>query len=100
VFIAMDGAAGVQAALTQGPDLILMDMSIPVMDGWEATRRLKASPATREIPIIALTAHAVAGDREKCLEAGCNEYEPKPIKFPNLMEKINLLLGLPPDGGE
>jgi two-component system, cell cycle response regulator DivK len=100
VVIAVDGAAGVQAALTQAPDLILMDMSIPVMDGWEATRRLKASPATREIPIIALTAHAVAGDRERCLEAGCNEYEPKPIKFPSLMEKINLLLGLPSDGAE
>lgn len=94
ITIAQDGATGVEQAQTNMPDLILMDMSIPVMDGWEATRRLKSSTVTQHIPIIALTAHAVAGDREKCLAAGCDEYESKPIKFPELIAKINKILGL------
>jgi CheY-like chemotaxis protein len=94
ILVAMDGAQGVDIAKTQMPDLILMDMSLPVMDGWEATRRLKADPQTQPIPIIALTAHAIAGDREKCLAAGCDEYESKPVKFPRLLEKIEQILGL------
>ena len=97
ILIATDGAAGVEQAQANMPNLILMDMSIPVMDGWEATRRLKSSPVTRHIPIIALTAHAVAGDREKCLAAGCDEYESKPIRFPELIAKINTILGLSAD---
>ncbi len=97
ILIAMDGAHGVDIAKTQMPDLILMDMSLPVMDGWEATRRLKADPQTKPIPIIALTAHAIAGDREKCLAAGCDEYESKPVKFPRLLEKIEQMLGLTPE---
>lgn len=94
VLVATDGATGVEQAQAKLPDLILMDMSIPIMDGWEATRRIKSSPVTRHIPIIALTAHAVAGDREKCLAAGCDEYESKPIKFPELIAKINRILGI------
>ena len=94
ILIATDGASGVEKAQGSLPNIILMDMSIPIMDGWEATRRLKSSPVTRHIPIIALTAHAVAGDREKCLAAGCDEYESKPIKFPELMAKINKILGI------
>ncbi|MCA0456032.1 MAG: response regulator [Chloroflexi bacterium] len=97
IMIATDGAAGVEQAQSNMPDLILMDMSIPVMDGWEATRRLKSSPVTRHIPIIALTAHAVAGDREKCLAAGCDEYESKPVRFPELVAKINTILGIATD---
>lgn len=100
ILVAMDGALGVDMAHKESPDLILMDMSLPVMDGWEATRRLKADPSTKGIPIIALTAHAIAGDREKCLAAGCDEYESKPVKFPRLLEKIELMLGLPPSKGE
>ena len=92
VVIATDGAKGVELAHSEQPDLILMDMSLPIMDGWQATRQLKADPDVKHIPIIALTAHAIAGDREKCLAAGCNEYESKPIKFPSLMEKIGLFL--------
>ena len=94
VITAANGLEGVKFARSEHPNLILMDMSIPIMDGWEATRRLKSSPVTRHIPIIALTAHAVAGDREKCLAAGCDEYESKPIKFPELMAKINKILGI------
>lgn len=93
ILIAMDGAQGVALAQSEMPNLILMDMSLPVMDGWEATRRLKGAPDTSHIPIIALTAHAVAGDRERCLEAGCDEYENKPVKFPQLIAKIDMLLG-------
>lgn len=93
ILIAMDGAQGVEMARTERPDLILMDMSLPVMDGWEATRRLKADEATRNIPIIALTAHAIAGDRERCIAAGCDEYESKPVKFPRLLAKIEQILG-------
>jgi CheY-like chemotaxis protein len=92
VIIAMDGATGVAMALTDHPDLILMDMSIPVLDGWEATRRIRASESISQLPIVALTAHAVSGDRERCLEAGCNEYESKPVKFESLILKIEMLL--------
>jgi CheY-like chemotaxis protein len=92
MLIAMDGETGVRLAQTEQPDLILMDMSIPLIDGWEATRRIRAAPGGSEVPIIALTAHAVAGDRERCLEAGCNEYESKPVKFESLITKIETLL--------
>jgi CheY-like chemotaxis protein len=100
ILVAVDGAQGVEIAHQEQPDLILMDMSLPVMDGWEATRRLKADAATRHIPIIALTAHAIAGDRERCLAAGCDEYESKPVKFPRLLEKIQTILGIEVTGGE
>lgn len=93
VVIATDGLAGVDAATTQQPDLVLMDMSLPEIDGWEATRRLKANPATAAIPIIALTAHAMAGDRDKAIAAGCDDYDTKPIELPGLLEKIGRLLG-------
>jgi CheY-like chemotaxis protein len=92
VLIAMDGAQGVELAQSENPDLILMDMSLPVLDGWEATQQLKALPETRDIPIIALTAHAMAGDREKCLEVGCDDYETKPVDFSRLLAKIQALL--------
>jgi CheY-like chemotaxis protein len=100
VLVAMDGARGVELAHAEQPHLILMDMSLPVMDGWEATRRIKANGDTNHIPVIALTAHAIAGDREKCLEAGCDEYENKPVKFPQLIAKINMILGIAEEGGE
>jgi CheY-like chemotaxis protein len=90
--IAVDGEEGVELAKRDLPDLILMDMSLPVIDGWEATRRIKADPDTRAIPVIALTAHAMAGDRERALEAGCDDYGTKPVEFPALLEKINALL--------
>ena len=93
VVIAVDGAQGVEMAKTENPDLILMDMSLPVMDGWEATRVLKADDETSGIPVIALTAHAMAGDREKALAAGCDDYDVKPVEFRRLQEKINALLG-------
>lgn len=92
VLIAMDGAQGVELAQSENPDLILMDMSLPVLDGWEATQQLKALPETRDIPIIALTAHAMAGDREKCIEVGCDDYETKPVDFSHLLGKIQALL--------
>ena len=92
VVMAVDGAEGVSMARSAAPDLILMDMSLPVMDGWTATRELKADAATRGIPVIGLTAHAMAGDREKCLEAGCDEYDTKPVDFPRLLEKIQVQL--------
>jgi len=95
--IAMDGAKGIELAGTESPDLILMDMSLPVVDGWEATRRLKADESTKQIPIIALTAHAIAGDRERCIAAGCDEYESKPVKFPRLLGKIEDILGISED---
>ena len=93
VIIAADGQQGVAKASAESPDLILLDMSLPVMDGWEAARKIKGDPETRDIPIIALTAHAMAGDREKALEAGCDEYDTKPIELPRLLGKINLFLG-------
>ena len=96
VLVAVDGQQGVEAARTGAPDLILMDMSLPVLDGWEATRQLKAAPETRHIPVIALTAHAMAGDREKALAAGCDEYDTKPVEFARLLGKIQALLGGPP----
>jgi CheY-like chemotaxis protein len=94
--IATDGAAGVATARAELPDLILMDMSLPVIDGWEATRQLKADPATAGIPIIALTAHAMTSDRDKALEAGCNDYDTKPVDLPRLLGKIEILLNRPP----
>ncbi len=92
VVIAIDGQQGVEMARSETPDLILMDMSLPVLDGWEATRQLKGAPETQAIPVIALTAHAMAGDREKAVEAGCNDYDTKPIELPRLLEKIEALL--------
>ena len=92
VVMALDGEQALEMARAEAPDLILMDISLPGLDGWEATRRLKAMPETQTIPIIALTAHAMAGDREKCLEAGCDDYDTKPVEFPRLLGKIEGLL--------
>ncbi len=92
VIMAVDGAEGVAKAEVELPDLILMDMSLPILDGWEATRRLKANDKTKHIPIIAQTAHAMAGDREKCFEAGCNDYATKPVELKSLLVKIEQLL--------
>ena len=91
--IAVDGAEGVAMATADIPDLVLMDMSLPIMDGWEATRTLKANPDTAGIPVIGLTAHAMAGDREKCLAAGCDDYDTQPIELPRLLEKMQSQLG-------
>jgi CheY-like chemotaxis protein len=92
VAIAVDGAQGLAMAQSEKPDLVLMDMSLPVMDGWEATRRIKASADTKHLPVIGLTAHAMAGDREKALEAGCDDYDTKPIELERLVGKIEALL--------
>src|SRR6516225_393962 len=92
VFYANDGQQGVNMALSERPDLILMDMSLPVLDGWEATRQIKANDATRRIPVIALTAHAMAGDREKAIEVGCDDYDTKPVEISRLLGKIAALL--------
>jgi CheY-like chemotaxis protein len=93
VILAQDGQEGLDAARNQSPDLILMDMSLPVIDGWEATRRLKSTPATAGIPVVALTAHALSDDREKATRAGCDAYETKPVELPRLLETIERLLG-------
>ena len=97
--MAVDGGEGVEMAGSEAPDLILMDMSLPVIDGWEATRRIKASPETSSIPVIALTAHAMAGDREKALEAGCDDYDTKPIELLRLLGKMETRPGSPPREG-
>jgi CheY-like chemotaxis protein len=93
VIAALDGEQGVALARSEGPDLILMDMSLPLLDGWEAARRLKTAPETKAIPIIALTAHAMVGDREKAIGAGCDDYDTKPVEFQRLLEKVDALLG-------
>jgi two-component system, cell cycle response regulator DivK len=92
VIAAIDGESGIEAARRAQPALILMDLSLPVMDGWEATRRLKAAAETQHIPIVALSAHSMAGDREKALAAGCDEYDTKPVELPRLLEKMASLL--------
>jgi two-component system, cell cycle response regulator DivK len=92
VVIAVQGEEGVALARTASPDLVLMDMSLPVLDGWEATRKLKEDPATREIPVIALTAHAMSGDREKARAAGCDDFDTKPVEYARLVSKIEGLL--------
>jgi len=92
LIIAEDGERGVALARAERPDLILMDLELPVVDGWEATRRLKADPATRDIPIIALTAHALGGAREKALAAGCDDFDTKPVEFDRLLAKIEHIL--------
>lgn len=96
VIVARDGAQGVAMARSETPALILMDLSLPELDGWEATRQLKSSPETQAIPVIALSAHAMAGDRDRALAAGCDEYDSKPVDLPRLLEKIETLLGKPP----
>jgi len=92
VLIAVDGEKGIEVARVNLPDLILMDMSLPVVDGWEATRRLKANDRLKHIPVIALTAHAMANDRDKAIEAGCDDYDTKPIELPRLLAKMETLL--------
>jgi two-component system, cell cycle response regulator DivK len=92
VVVAVDGGEGVAMAESEAPDLILMDMSLPVVDGWEATRRIKAAPATSAIPVIALTAHAMAGDQEQAMAAGCDDYDTKPVELTRLVEKIQAFL--------
>lgn len=92
ILIAVDGAAGIEMALTEGPDLVLMDMNLPLVDGWEATRRIRASEGGGSLPIIALTAHAMAEDRVKTLQAGCDDYHTKPVEFTRLLQQIEALL--------
>jgi CheY-like chemotaxis protein len=93
VAIALDGEQGLAMARSESPALILMDMSLPGLDGWDATRQIKGDPATRAVPVIALTAHAMAGDREKSLAAGCDDFDTKPVDFERLLGKIQALLG-------
>jgi len=93
IVIALDGMQAVTLAQTERPNLILMDMRLPVLDGWEATRRIKAAPATCTIPIVALTAYAMEDERRRCLAAGCDDYETKPVEFPRLVAKIRAILG-------
>jgi len=95
VLIAIDGEEGIAVARANMPDMILMDMSLPVVDGWEATRRLKSDDLLKHIPVIALTAHAMANDRDKALEAGCDDYDTKPIELPRLLAKMDALFGFP-----
>ena len=97
VVVAIDGQQGVEMARSETPDLILMDISLPVLDGWEATRQLKTAPETQAIPVIALTAHAMAGDREKALAAGCDDFDTKPVEMSRLLGKIAALLGEGPE---
>ena len=92
ILVARDGAAGVAMATAERPDLILMDLSLPVMNGWDATRQLKSAPETRDIPVVALTSHAMVGEREKALAAGCDDFDTKPVELPRLLEKIRALL--------
>lgn len=94
VVFAINGQQGVDLAQSEKPDIILMDMSLPIMDGWEATRLVKASDATRGVPVIGLTAHAMTGDREKAIEAGCDDYDTKPVEFDRLLGKMERLLGV------
>lgn len=94
VVMAVDGKQGLDMATSETPELILLDMSLPVMDGWEVAGHLKADDNLKAIPVIALTAHAMSGDREKALEAGCDEYDTKPVEFKRLLEKINTMLGI------
>jgi two-component system, cell cycle response regulator DivK len=96
VAVAVDGEQGVAMAASEAPDLIVMDLSLPGLDGWEATRRLKGAPETRAIPVIALSAHAMAGDRAKAIAAGCDDYDTKPVDFPRLLGKIRALLARGP----
>jgi CheY-like chemotaxis protein len=93
VITSVDGEDGVNKAQSEMPDVILMDMDLPILDGWAATRKLKDSPDTQSIPVIALTAHAMAGDREKAMDAGCDDYDTKPVEFSRLLEKMEKLLG-------
>jgi CheY-like chemotaxis protein len=93
VIVAVDGEEGVARAKADAPDLVVMDLSLPGIDGWEATRQLKAADETRSIPVLALTAHAMAGDREKALAAGCDDFDTKPVDLPRLVDKIDALLG-------
>lgn len=93
VIVSTDGEDGVQKARSESPDIILMDMDLPILDGWAATQKLKADPETQPIPVIALTAHAMAGDREKALESGCDDYDTKPVEFSRLITKMEVLLG-------
>jgi CheY-like chemotaxis protein len=93
VLLAADGMQAILMAESETPDLVLLDMSLPVIDGWEVARRLKASPTTARVPVVALTAHAMAGDRERALAAGCDDYDTKPIDFPQLVAKLEALLG-------
>ena len=96
VVIAINGVEGVEMSISEIPDIILMDMSLPELDGWEATKKIKATQHTKDIPVIAITAHAMTGDREKCLQAGCDDYDTKPVEFPRLLDKIKNLIGKKP----